>query len=145
LNIQHNIYQLTDHLFRQDSGKLVSVLTKVFGIENLETAEDIVQQTFLSAIESWSVKGIPDSPSGWLFMVARNKAIDIIRKNKHSVSYDFSDNERVLLTSEYTISTTMENLWKEDLIKDDMLRMMFASCQPGISTENQITLILKTL
>jgi RNA polymerase sigma-70 factor (ECF subfamily) len=117
----------------------------VFGIENLETAEDIVQQTFLAAIESWSAKGIPDSPSGWLFMVARNKAIDIVRKNKHSVSYDFSDNERVLLTSEYTISTTMENLWKEDLIKDDMLRMMFASCQPGISTENQITLILKTL
>jgi len=124
---------------------MVSVLTKVFGIQNLETAEDIVQQTYLAAIENWSSKGIPDSPSGWLFMVARNKAIDVIRKKKHEVSYNFSDNDRVLLTSEYTLSTSMENLWKEDLVKDDMLRMMFASCQPGISPENQITLILKTL
>ncbi|HET7003301.1 MAG TPA: sigma-70 family RNA polymerase sigma factor [Puia sp.] len=145
MNHGHNINKLTDHLFRQDSGRMVSVLTKIFGIENLETAEDVVQQTFLSAIENWTVKGIPDSPSNWLFMVARNKAIDVIRKNKHSVSYDFSDNERVLLTSEYTLASTMENLWKEELIKDDMLRMMFASCQPGISSENQITLILKTL
>jgi len=145
LNTGHNIYQLTDHLFRQDSGRMVSVLTKIFGLENLETAEDVVQQTFLAAIDSWTLKGIPDSPSDWLFLVARNKAIDIIRKNKHSVSYDFSDSERVLLTSEYTLATSMENLWKEELIKDDMLRMMFASCQPGISPENQITLILKTL
>lgn len=124
---------------------MVSVLTKIFGIENLETAEDVVQQTFLTAIENWTNKGIPDSPSDWLFLVARNRAIDLIRKNKHSVSYDFSAGDRVLLTSEYTLSSTMENLWKEELIKDDMLRMMFASCQPGISPENQITLILKTL
>src|SRR5882757_832691 len=124
---------------------MVSVLTKIFGIENLETAEDVVQQTFLSAIDNWTIKGIPDSPSDWLFLVARNKAIDIIRKNKHSVNYDFSDHERVLLTSEYTLASTMENLWKEELVNDDMLRMMFASCLPGISAENQITLILKTL
>ncbi|MBS1600762.1 MAG: hypothetical protein JST75_21260 [Bacteroidetes bacterium] len=120
---------------------MVSVLTKVFGIENLETAEDIVQQTFLAAIESWPVKGVPDSPSSWLFLVARNKAIDTIRKNKHAVSYDFSDSERALLMSEYTLPATMENLWREDPIKDDMLGMMFACCRPDISPESQITLI----
>ena len=124
---------------------MVAVLTKIFGTENLETVEDVVQDTLLHAIRVWKIKGTPDNPSAWLFRVARNKAIDIIRRNKHSVKYDFSDGEKVLLTSEYTLSTTMENFWKDELIKDDLLAMMFACCHPEISTENQITLILKTL
>lgn len=140
-----DVTQLTDHLFRHEAGKMVAVLTKIFGTENLETAEDVVQQTFIDAINVWKFKGIPDHPSAWLFRVAKNKAIDIIRRNKHSVQYDFSDSDRALLTSEYTLATTMENLWKEELITDDMLRMMFACCHPEISEENQITLILKTL
>lgn len=124
---------------------MVSVLTKIFGVENLETAEDVVQQTFIDAMQVWKLKGVPDNPSAWLFRVAKNKAIDVIRRNKYSVQYDFSDNERVLLKSEYTLATKMENLWKEETIQDDMLRMMFACCHPEIAPENQITLILKTL
>ena len=73
---------------------MVSVLTKIFGTENLETAEDVVQQTFIDALNVWKLKGVPDNPSAWLFRVAKNKAIDIIRRNKHSVQYDFNDNER---------------------------------------------------
>lgn len=141
----NNINKLTDHLFRHESGKMVSVLTKIFGVENLETAEDVVQQTFIDAMQVWNLKGVPDNPSAWLYRVAKNKAIDVIRKNKHSVQYDFSDSERALLKSEYTLTATMENLWKEELIKDDMLRMMFVCCHPEIAPENQITLILKTL
>lgn len=145
MQFTENIHKLTDHLFRHESGKMVSVLTKIFGPENLETAEDVVQQTFIDAMSVWKLKGIPDNPSAWLFHVARNKAVDVIRRNKHSVQYDFSDNERKLLTSEYTLAATMENLWKEELIKDDLLRMMFACCHPEISQDSQVTLILKTL
>ena len=136
---------LTDHLFRNEAKKMVAVLTKIFGTENFQTAEDVVQDTLLQAMQVWKYKGIPDNPSGWLFRVAKNKAIDIIRRNKHSLQYDFSDSEKILLTSEYTVNTAMENLWKEELIKDDLLRMMFACCHPDISEENQVTLILKTL
>ena len=139
------VKQLTDHLFRNEAKKMVSVLTKIFGTENLETAEDVVQDTLLQAMQVWKLKGIPDNPSAWLFRVAKNKAIDIIRRNKHSVQFDFSDNEKILLTSEYTLAATMDNFWKEEIIKDDLLRMMFACSHPGISKENQITLILKTL
>jgi RNA polymerase sigma factor (sigma-70 family) len=139
------VNQLTDHLFRNEAKKMVAVLTKIFGTENLQTAEDVVQDTLLQAMQVWKFKGIPDNPSGWLFRVAKNKAIDIIRRNKHSLQYDFSDSEKILLTSEYTVNTAMENLWKEELIKDDLLRMMFACCHPDISEENQVTLILKTL
>src|SRR6187402_979543 len=102
----YNLDKLTDHLFRHESGKMVSVLTKIFGPENLETAEDVVQQTFIDAMSVWKLKGIPDNPSAWLFRVAKNKAIDIIRRNKHSVQYDFTADERILLTSEYTLETT---------------------------------------
>ena len=70
-----NINQLTSHLFRHESGKMVSVLTKIFGTENLETAEDVVQQTFIDALQVWKYKGVPDNPSAWLFRVAKNKAI----------------------------------------------------------------------
>ncbi len=142
---RYDINKLTDHLFRHESGKIVSVLTKIFGIQNLETSEDVVQQTFIDAISVWKLKGIPDNPSAWLFRVAKNKAIDVIRRNKHSVQYDFLDDERRLLTSEYTLEPLMENLWSPNLVKDDQLRMMFTCCHPGISQENQVTLILKTL
>jgi RNA polymerase sigma factor (sigma-70 family) len=140
-----HINTLTNHLFRHEAGKMVAVLTKIFGTQNLETAEDVVQQTFIDALSVWKLKGIPDNPSAWLFRVAKNKTIDIIRRNKHSVQYDFSDHERSLFASEYTLATTMENVWKEESIKDDMLRMMYACCHPQIASENQITLILKTL
>ena len=139
------VNKLTDHLFRNEAKKMVAVLTKIFGTENLQTAEDVVQDTLLHAMQIWKFKGIPDNPSAWLYRVAKNKAIDIIRRNKHSLQYDFSDSEKILLTSEYTVNTAMENLWKDELIKDDLLRMMFACCHPDISEENQVTLILKTL
>ena len=121
------------------------MLVKIFGTGNLETAEDVVQQTFIDAIKTWKINGVPSNPPAWLFRVAKNKAIDIIRRNKYSIQFDFNDTERKLLTSEYTLATTMENLWKDELIKDDLLRMMFTCCHPGISQINQVTLILKTL
>ena len=124
---------------------MASVLTKIFGAENLEIAEDVVQQTFIDAMSAWKLKGLPDNPSAWLFRVAKNKAIDIIRRNKYSVQYDFSHEERMLLTSEYTLVSAMENLWKEELVKDDLVRMMFTCCHPKISKDSQITLILKIL
>ncbi|MDQ6843536.1 MAG: RNA polymerase subunit sigma-24, partial [Bacteroidota bacterium] len=77
------VQRLTEHLFRNESKKMISVLARIFGTENLETAEDVVQDTLLQAMHIWKMKGIPDNPSGWLFRVAKNKAIDIIRRNKH--------------------------------------------------------------
>ncbi len=140
-----HINQLTAHLFRHESGKMVAVLTRIFGTENLQLSEDVVQETFLMAVQVWSLKGLPENPSAWLMRCAKNKAIDMLRRNKFSTSIDFSDPERKLLQSEYTLVTQMDKLWQEDGITDDLLRMMYACCHSGISAENQITLILKTL
>ncbi len=142
---QTNITQLADHFFRHESGKMVAVLVKIFGTEHLQLAEDVVQDALLNAMQTWRLKGIPDNPSAWLFRTAKNKAIDIIRRNKFSTQFDFSDGERELLKSEYTLTTAMDSYWREDAVQDDLLQMMYASCHDGISPENQITLILKTL
>ena len=124
---------------------MVSVLVNIFGSHNLQLAEDVVQDALLSALDTWKFKGVPDNPRAWLYKVARNQAIDIIRKGKHQLSFDFSDPKRKLLTSEYTLASTLDKYWQEEQVNDDFLGMMFACCHPSISEQNQMTFILKSL
>jgi RNA polymerase sigma factor (sigma-70 family) len=138
-----NIYQTIDHLFRHESGKLISVLTKLFGPHNLQLAEDVVQDTLLKAMNSWKMTGIPGNVSAWLFTVAKNKAIDVIRKQKKH--QEFGGDISYLLQSEYTLSPTVNELMNKDTIEDDQLRMMFTCCHPFLASESQVALILKTL
>lgn len=139
-----SIESTVNHLFRHQAGKMVAVLTRIFGTHNLELAEDVVQETLISALEQWKLRGIPENPESWLFIVAKNKALNLIKKQRHRVAFA-SEETTLLLSSGYTAESTFERLADEELIKDDQLRMMFACCHPGISEENQITLILKTL
>ena len=80
-----NVGKLVDHLFRHEAGKMVSVLTRTFGTENLELAEDVVQDALLQATQVWPIRGIPDNPSAWLYRAAKNKAIDVLRRDSRSV------------------------------------------------------------
>jgi RNA polymerase sigma factor (sigma-70 family) len=139
-----NIDKLVDHLFRHEAGKMVSVLTRTFGTDNLEVAEDVVQDALLQAAQVWPVRGIPDNPSAWLYRAAKNRAIDVLRRNDRSVRFSDPDESSVPDPSA-PLQEAIEKAWDVDLIKDDMLRMMFACCHPGIPEESQVTLILKTL
>jgi RNA polymerase sigma factor (sigma-70 family) len=134
-----DVSALVDRLFRREAGKMVAYLTRLFGLSRLNLAEDVVQDTLYQALETWSMRGLPDNPSAWLMRVARNRAIDLIRRDDH-----FRD-----LTPELThlqqVEAAAHEPASEREIQDDQLRMMFACCHPGLSTEVQITLILKTL
>jgi RNA polymerase sigma-70 factor (ECF subfamily) len=66
--------ELIPHLFRTEYSKITAVLCKLFGFENIEIAEDIASDTFLSASELWGLKGLPENPVAWLYTVAKNKA-----------------------------------------------------------------------
>ena len=136
-------YKTVDHLFRQESGKMVAVLTRIFGFSNIEQAEDIVQDTLLKALEIWKWGKVPDHPQAWLYKVAKNKAIDLIRREK--LKYKIENELAILLQSEYTLSPKVNELFSPGEIKDSQLRMMFACCHPVLSHEAQITLMLKTL
>jgi RNA polymerase sigma factor (sigma-70 family) len=138
-----NINQLVDHLFRHESGKMVAVLSRLLGLQNLEAAQDIVQDTLLQAMQSWSFGSIPDNPAAWLHRVARNKAIDYLRREKRF--RDISPQYAYLLQSEWTLSPTINQLFLENEIEDSQLRMMFACCHPAIPPESQVALTLKTL
>ena len=113
---------------------------------NIDLAEDVVQDTFSRALQNWSLNGIPENPSAWLYAVAKNRATDQLRKKRFTSDIDITDSSnKKLLESGYTAEYTMDKLWEEDDIEDNLLRMMFACCIPDIAVESQITLILKTL
>ena len=65
--------ELLPHLFRTEYRKIISVLCKLFGIEHIEIAEDIVSDTFLLASQTWGLKGLPKNPTAWLYTISKNK------------------------------------------------------------------------
>lgn len=142
--MQPAIHKTVDHLFRHESGKLVSVLSKLLGLQHLETAQDIVQDTLLQALSTWSYNGLPDNPSAWLNRVARNKAIDYLRRGKN-FRVNISPQYSYLLRSEYILTPAIHHLFDEEEIQDSQLRMILACCHPCIPPESQIALALKTL
>jgi len=143
LTAQIEISKLVDHLFRHESGKIVSVLARIFGIHNLDLAEDVVQDSLVEAMRQWQYKGVPENPSAWLFRVAKNKAINIINREKHKREY--STEVAHYLKSEWTVEPALNHLFSEKEIQDDQLRMIFACCHPSISSDSQVALALKTL
>ena len=115
----------------------------MFGPQNLQLAEDVVQDTLLHAFNNWKINGLPQNPSAWLFTVARNKAIDVLRQQKRKDA--FSKSIAPLLQSEYSLVPTVQDMINTNTIDDDQLRMMFVCCHPALSTEAQVSLILRTL
>jgi len=143
LTAQTKISQLVEHLFRHEAGKLVAVLTRVFGPENIDLAEDVVQDSLVEAMDNWQYKGIPDNPAAWLFRVAKNKALNIINREKYQRKY--SSEASYFLKSEWTAEPALNHFFSEQEIQDDQLKMIFTCCHPAISPDSQIALALKTL
>jgi RNA polymerase sigma factor (sigma-70 family) len=142
--MQLPIHQTVDHFFRHEAGKLASVLSKLLGLQHLETVQDIVQDTLLQALSAWTYNGLPDNPSAWLTRVAKNKAVDYLRRGKN-FEVNISPQYSYLLRSEYVLTPTINQLFEEEEIQDSQLRMIFACCHPSIPPESQIALALKIL
>ncbi len=132
-----------ERLFRRESGRLISVLTRILGPGNLELAEDVMQEAFVAAMREWAQRGVPENPSAWLFTAARNRAIDAIRRER--TRRTFAADLAMYLDSEWTLAQTVEEAFGENWIKDDQLRMIFMCCHPKLPVESRVTLILKTL
>jgi RNA polymerase sigma-70 factor (ECF subfamily) len=132
---------LVDHFFRREAGKMVSYLTRIVGLQRLDLAEDVVQDSLCRALETWSMHGLPDNPSAWLMRVARNRAVDLLRRDEQFRTFAPELAHLFKLREDLPVETPAF----EKEIQDDELRMMFSLCHPDLSTEVQVTLILKTL
>ena len=137
------VHHTVEHLFRHESGKMLAVLTKLFGLSQVEIAEDIVQETLIAALESWKLKGLPSDPRAWLYRAAKNRTIDYLRRERNfreriapAIRQEESDPEASHWLDAYFLDTEIE---------DAQLRMLFAACHPAIPLESQLALMLRTL
>lgn len=131
--------QLVNHLFRHESGRMVAVLTRIFGLHNLQLAEDVVQEAFLKAMQAWKFDQVPDNPSAWLMQTARNKAIDVIRRQNYADKYSKQ------FAAEFTEAEDITQFFHEEEIADSQLRMIFSCAHPLLKEEDQIALTLKAI
>jgi RNA polymerase sigma-70 factor (ECF subfamily) len=135
--------ELSEHLFRRESGRMIAVLTGIFGVQNLALAEDVVQESFCRALEVWQFRGVPENPSAWLITTAKHLALDTLRRQRTATT--FAPELARLLQSESTLAPVVEEMFAANEIKDDLLRMMFSCCLPRLPEESQVALILHIL
>jgi len=133
----------TDHLFRREAGRMVATLTRIFGIQNLALAEDVVQDAFCRALELWKYRGVPENPSAWLMTTAKHRALDLLRRDR--TAQKLAPALTVLVENESKLTPAFDELFSPHSIKDDLLRMMFSCCHPKLSEEAQVALVLHIL
>ncbi len=134
---------LSEHLFRHEAGRLVVALTRIFGVHNLALAEDVVQDAFCRALEVWKVRGVPENPSAWLMATAKNRALDVLRRQR--TARTFAPEVGRLLDSEWTAAPLVDEAFAPPVVRDEQLRMMFSCCHPRLPEETQVALILNIL
>ena len=135
------VSQLVEHLFRQEAAKIVSALARSFGLRNLELIEDSVQEALLKALRVWSYGKTPPNPAAWLMQVARNHALDALRRSTRWREKE----EEIALEQRTGESADAPPVFSDEEIKDDQLRLIFACCHPALNTESQVALTLKLL
>ena len=132
--------KLIEHFFRHEYGGLVAILSRRVGVQHIEAVEDAVQSALMKALDAWRIGGLPDNPSAWLFRVARNDLMGELRQR--------ANRDRILEQFVHdgigTREDSLECLLPGE-IQDDLLRMLFVSCDAAIPVESQLVFALKTL
>jgi RNA polymerase sigma-70 factor (ECF subfamily) len=122
-----------ERVFREEHGRAVAVLTRVFG--DIDSAEDAVQEAFTEAARRWPDAGLPPSPAGWIITTARNRAIDRLRREA----------ARADKHAQAALLHARDEHLEEGPVRDDRLRLIFTCCHPALSLTAQIALTLRLL
>ena len=125
-------------LYRRDYSRLLASLIRHLG--DFELAEDVLQDAFAQALTSWEAQGVPKHPQAWLIRVARNAAVDQLRRRKR-----FDEKMAALEHFERSLRSEAPIGHEHDAFGDDLLRLFFTCCHPALSTEAQVALTLKTV
>lgn len=129
--------KMIDHLFRHHYGKMVSILTRIFGLQHLDTIEDAVQDTFITAMKAWQGQ-LPNNPEAWLTQAAKNRTLDLFRKLS-------AENKRIAKLETGAATIAINELFLDHEIGDSVLRMIFAACNSALNPKDQIAFALKTI
>src|SRR5258705_12640874 len=139
---QHSLTtpKLVEHFFRHEYGRLVATLSRRVGVQYIEDVEDAVQSALMTALESWTIAGLPDNPPAWLFRVAHNNLIGELRQR--------TGRRRILEQNAKEDIGILENvpeIFLSSEVRDDLLRMLFVCCDEAIPVESQLVFALKTV
>jgi RNA polymerase sigma factor (sigma-70 family) len=134
-------HRAIDAVWRIESAKLIAGLTRM--VRDVGVAEDLAHDALVAALEQWPESGIPRNPGAWLMAAAKNRAIDLFRRNKllerkhEELGYE--------LESEREADALALDAALDDDVGDDLLRLMFTACHPVLSTEARVALTLRLL
>lgn len=132
------MHGLADHLFRHESGRLVAILAGQYGPHRLQMAEDCVQEALIRALKTWPFSGVPDNPAAWLMRVAKNLAMDQLRREEN---FQRKLPDLIAAAAPHAAPPSED----ESGLHDDQLRLIFVCCHPSLPPEVQTALALKTL
>jgi RNA polymerase sigma-70 factor (ECF subfamily) len=132
---------LVDRLFRTQAGRLVAHFTRRFGPANLDLAEEVVQDALVKALQQWPFTGVPANPAGWLFRVASNEALDVLRR-RTSFAARVPD---VAYARRQATPIRKDPAIRGEAVDDDELRMVLMCCHPALPLEGRVALSLKTV
>jgi RNA polymerase sigma factor (sigma-70 family) len=129
--------ELVEHFFRHEFGRLVASLTRSLGVRRLELVEDVVQAALVQALETWSRRGLPEDPAGWLYRTARNLAIDALRRERtHAQALPN-------LAEDAELESSPPEALFADEIGDEPLRLLFVCCHEEVPVESRVALSLR--
>ncbi len=135
-----DIHLSIEAAWRIDAPKIIARLTRILGDINL--AEELAQDALVIALEQWPVAGVPDKPGAWLMATAKHRAVDLVRRNVMS-QRKYAELGRELFQNQSS-EADFDAAFEED-ISDDLLRLIFITCHPVLSTEARIALTLRLL
>jgi RNA polymerase sigma-70 factor, ECF subfamily len=139
-------HAVVDHLFRDEQGRAVATLIRVLG--DFDLAEEAVQDAFISALETWPVRGIPDNPGAWITTTARNRAIDRLRRRKRLAEKEDLLRREAEIEEELAAidpDAALDGATAMSPIVDDRLRLIFTCCHPALPMDGRVALTLRTL
>ncbi len=122
-----------ERAFRAAHGPAVATLIRLFG--DIGLAEDAVQDAFVTAVDRWPRDGVPDNPAGWIVTTARNRAVDVVRRNRRGRE----------LTEGIASDRLRAEAESPELLRDDQLRLVFTCCHPALRVEHQVALTLRLI
>jgi RNA polymerase sigma-70 factor (ECF subfamily) len=127
-----------DKIFRDEAGRALATLIRLVG--DFDLAEDVLQEAFAVALERWPDEASPANPRAWLITIARNKAIDRVRRQ-----IAFRDKEQQVAHEIELNTPDMNDVADAAVVDDDMLRLIFTCCHPSFAMEVQVALTLRTV